>query len=271
MYGPADDEDRDVNEAPFPDILPRRLCPIFKTEHVRAEILVSVDVPSRCARGKRSGSPIVVTERNSFQNVTIAKPELKETTGAFTRNINKDARYWKAPLLFVQGNNRTRVLRVQNVIVSTNPTTNEQYGKTYAYVGLPAYVRDFIRDAVSKYAKVSPDEARFEPDVDFWWKTASNIEDLATTISAAGDVTAHPVAEILEKTGRSFSVAAEIAVDVKYKTVDKSGYSPDTSMLGTRPFVSTSGGKIKPEHIVTTTADASSDAVISMLAALGLN
>lgn len=234
--------------------------------------------------------PIKVSEPASFTDVHMIAPNIRETTNDFTRKTTgAKTKHWKGSVEFTRPKGDVaRVFRIENVIVTTNPTKNPDYGVTYAYVGIPAYVREFFSREISKHATCNLNEARFEEDPNHWWKVVNNVSELATVIRSDGESTSLNVAEVLKSTAKSFAINAELAFEVKYKTTDGGKYIAHTSPLEVTvdvirgvirelnvdvgpPKSMTSSKKISSSQIQTKKADTTPDDVLKMLSQLNLN
>ncbi|KAI0155069.1 hypothetical protein GGR52DRAFT_256460 [Hypoxylon sp. FL1284] len=160
-----------------------------------------------------------VTSANDFSKVSVGKPVIRETTNDFTKKLAANARHWKARLYMRVGDQSYRVIRANDVIISTNPTKNLEYASKYAYVGLPEYVRQSLEKLITAHVPVTLLEPRFAPS-SRWWKAANSVENLACTLTTAGELKPVDLKSLLTKTGKAVRISCDFVVDITAKTDD---------------------------------------------------
>ncbi|KAI1752170.1 hypothetical protein F4782DRAFT_547106 [Xylaria castorea] len=201
---------------------------ICKEPYVQYRVYFSYDAASTVSPAITEISPSVKTVRvrdpESLAPYTTKVAHIRETTSDFTKKNNPKGRYWKTALSFSNGTTTASVLHVEDVIVCTNPTSNEHYGRTYAYIGIPTYVLRYLTEQISKTHNVDPLEPRFVSCADHWWKSVNDTTNLACTVGADGTVVSRNLRQILDQTGMAITITADLMFELTYKTEDSSHY-----------------------------------------------
>lgn len=129
---------------------------------------------------------IPISSPDSFRGVTINVGKLGETTPSKSSSISTGNRHWKAPITFASSKiESTPILCVEDVYVlpsgNKNSSGKTAYAKTFVNISIPGYVREEITKAITDiYPECNPDEVRFAPNENRWFKVVNNLDSLLT-------------------------------------------------------------------------------------------
>lgn len=158
-------------------------------------------------------------DSDEFGQVEVLEPNVLETTNDFTKKRNPTNRHWKGAVFYKSGGNTYEFMRVRDVVVTTNPTSNADYGKDYVYIGIPDFVRKGLQKAIGAHVNVNLLDPKFEPS-ERWWVVVNSIADLACISNASDELTPTSVDSILSETGKPFKITCDLTLDISFKTTD---------------------------------------------------
>jgi len=169
--------------------------------------------------------PLSISEPASFRGLTALLPdELPETTSDFTHGLNAAARHFKAPLWLKKPGEPDpgdyRLLKIHNVVVSTNPKSNAEYGVKFVTIGIPKFVVSNLTGMMGHLGKGLRGDPKYRNDDKYAWVVVNNLKTLASTLDANGGFDKKSVKDILDATGKPFMINLDCTISLKHKTTD---------------------------------------------------
>jgi hypothetical protein len=187
--------------------------------HIQVRSKMST-VPTQNTNTSGKAIPIRLADPQAFKAHKFLEPVFAETTSKFTKTLNDKARHWKAAVWMGDKKLSSKVFTIPNVLVCTNPTANDKYGRDYAYLGIPRYVYSGIVSGMGRSIATGDTDARFKRSEEYWWTVTNDVTELATSANTTGNLEFLSVADVVQKTGHGFFVDLMVTMDLKFKTVD---------------------------------------------------
>lgn len=191
------------------------------------DLSMSTSKPARFPGAKSNPFSTVGNWEMYMDKLDVVVDEPKETTSAFTRERNKDARYWKAGVKFVSGDYESTSIKMFACEVPY--VSGSGYGQSYFYARLPRAIGDRIKEtAISRDMSVKvTDDAKFKTSDNEWWCSVSISPESIGVLDRSGIFEPRPLTSIMEVTGqRGVLLNLDLEFSLKVSTDASKGRSP---------------------------------------------